>query len=83
VRWEAPVALLFIDALHDYEHVRADFEHYAPSVVASGLVAFHDYGSACPGVRRCVDEVLLRGGYRLAACQDTLIVVERESVTNG
>lgn len=34
--------LLFIDADHTYEGVKADHERYAPLVASGGIVAFHD-----------------------------------------
>jgi cephalosporin hydroxylase len=37
-----PVDLLFIDADHTYDGVRADYEMYAPLVVSGGLIALHD-----------------------------------------
>lgn len=41
--WVQPVGLLFIDAVHEFEAVRADYEAWAPHVVEGGSVAFHDY----------------------------------------
>jgi hypothetical protein len=37
-----PIDLLFIDADHTYEGVRADYETYSPLVRPGGLIAFHD-----------------------------------------
>lgn len=33
---------LFIDATHDYDSVRADFENYGNMVPSGGVIAFHD-----------------------------------------
>jgi predicted O-methyltransferase YrrM len=58
--FKAPVGLLFIDALHDYESVKADYNAWFPKVLPGGVIAFHDYypeGSTWPGVRKLVDEV--------------------------
>lgn len=50
-----PVELIFIDGLHEYEGVKADFDAWYPKVVAGGTVAFHD--STCwEGVYRVVTE---------------------------
>lgn len=37
-----PYSLVFIDADHTYEAVRADWENYRPMVAVGGAVAFHD-----------------------------------------
>jgi predicted O-methyltransferase YrrM len=39
---EQMIDLLFIDADHSYEGVKADFEMYSPLVRPGGIVAFHD-----------------------------------------
>lgn len=57
-----PVGLLFIDADHRYEAVKADIEAWTPILVSRATVVFHDYlllGTA--GVRRAVDEFVARG----------------------
>ncbi|MDD5502451.1 MAG: class I SAM-dependent methyltransferase [Candidatus Thermoplasmatota archaeon] len=41
--WEKPVGLLFHDAGHSYEEVRADFEAWGKFIVIGGWIAFHDY----------------------------------------
>jgi predicted O-methyltransferase YrrM/GT2 family glycosyltransferase len=77
VAWDGPVALLFIDALHDEEEVRADFAVWAPRVEPGGLVAFHDYADYSPGVQACVDDVLGDAEWDFAAHADSLLVVAR------
>lgn len=61
--------LVFIDAYHAYEAVRADITAALPLLSPGGLMAFHDYDPRIwPGVVRAVDELveqLLRDG-RLA-----------------
>lgn len=37
-----PVEFIFIDGLHDYEAVKADFEAWFPKVMEGGVMAFHD-----------------------------------------
>jgi predicted O-methyltransferase YrrM len=50
-----PVELIFIDGLHDYEAVKADFEAWFPKVMEGGVMAFHDTtGQAGP--RKLVTE---------------------------
>lgn len=40
-----PIGLLYIDADHDYEAVRADFEAWAPYVAPGGYIVFDDVPS--------------------------------------
>jgi tetratricopeptide (TPR) repeat protein len=77
LEWDAPLALLFIDALHDYDSVRRDHELFDRFVVPGGLIAFHDYFDYCPGVVQHVDEVLASGALELAGHRDRLIVLRR------
>ena len=71
------VSLLFIDGLHDYMNVARDFSQFSSSVRPGGYVIFHDYAPYFPGVMRCVDELLVRGSYRLVAKVDSLIVLKK------
>lgn len=49
--------MVFLDAMHDYENVKADIERWWPKVIRGGIMAFHDYGHHdFPGVKRAVDE---------------------------
>jgi predicted O-methyltransferase YrrM len=54
-----PVELIFIDGLHEYEGVKADFEAWFPKVIEGGVMAFHDTTGWC-GPRRLVVEQLYR-----------------------
>lgn len=48
---------IFLDAMHDYESVKADIERWWPKVLPGGVMAFHDYGHGdFPGVKQAVDE---------------------------
>lgn len=78
VEWAGQIAMLFVDAKHDYASVRADFEHFAPLLAPSARVAFHDYKQPNPawGVTRFVDG-LLADGWREIAQADHLIAIER------
>jgi predicted O-methyltransferase YrrM len=55
--WDKDIGLLFIDADHAYEAVRADFLGWSPFVVPGGWVAFHDAGA--PGPSRVIEEEVL------------------------
>jgi GT2 family glycosyltransferase len=74
---ERPVALLFIDALHEYEDVRLDYEHFRDQLLEGSIVAFHDYDPDCPGVMRLVDELLDADQLDFLARVDSLIVLAR------
>lgn len=60
--WDGPpVGLLFIDAEHTYDAVRADFHAWRPHLAAGALVAFDDYDASkakFAGVIRAVDELV-------------------------
>ncbi len=62
VRWELPVSLLFIDGLHDYPHVAADFWHFSEWVTDSGHIVFHDFADYYPGVQALVGNCSKREG---------------------
>ena len=66
----------FIDADHDYEAVRQDFERLAGRISAQGVVAFHD----CwwySGVSRVVGEALSGGQWVMAGHVDNLCWIQR------
>ena len=51
---DGSIDLVFIDAAHDYESVKADIEAWLPKV--RGVIAGHDYIPTYPGVMKAVDE---------------------------
>ena len=64
--------MVFIDANHDYEYVKADTElarKFNPKVIA-----WHDYGSE-PGVMKYIDE-LKKEGKEIIGFEKSLIVYE-------
>ena len=77
VKWERPIALLFIDGLHDYLNVSRDFHHFAPWVVAGGYIAFHDYAEYYPDVMRFVDELVALPDFQFVSRVQSLIVVRK------
>jgi hypothetical protein len=53
--WPHPVAMVYIDADHEYEAVKADIAAWWPHVLPGGILAGHDY-HLFPGVKQAVDE---------------------------
>jgi len=54
-----PIDLLYIDADHHYDAIKADYEAWMPLVRSGGTIAFHDYcGKAWPDVKRYIDNVV-------------------------
>lgn len=48
--------LIFIDALHDYEHVKQDIALWWPKVRIGGMLTGHDFNHKWPGCERAVAE---------------------------
>jgi len=71
--WRDPIRLLFIDGLHTYEGVRADYTDWAPFVVGGGVIALHDTFQ-WDGPRRVVEETIL-------GARDTFLVGIVDSIT--
>ena len=77
IKWNKPIAFLFIDGLHDYESVKSDFLHFKEYVVPDGLIAFHDYSFFFPDVKKFVNEILLRSEFQFVAHRGPLIVIKK------
>ncbi len=54
--------LVYLDADHSYEAVKADIAAWWPILPSGGMLAGHDYGDDHPGVRKAVLEWLLTEG---------------------
>lgn len=60
--FEEPVEFIFIDGLHEYEGVKADFDGWFPKVINGGKMAFHD--TTCwDGVLEVVKNGLFKSGH--------------------
>jgi predicted O-methyltransferase YrrM len=77
VSWDQPIGLLFIDGLHDYESVSADFDHFERYIVSGGFVAFHDYAAYWPGVVQLVDELRSDRDYAWVDSVESLVVLQQ------
>jgi len=56
--WNEPLAVLHIDADHEYGAVWNDIRKYTPYLVKGGIVVFDDYDVSHPGVTRAVHRLL-------------------------
>jgi predicted O-methyltransferase YrrM len=56
IEWTEQVDIVFIDALHDYEHVKQDIALWWPKVRIGGILSGHDFNHKWPGVERAVAE---------------------------
>lgn len=54
--WTEAIDLLFIDAGHSYEAVKADYEAWHDFIKPGGFIAFHDYMDMWPGIKKLIDE---------------------------
>jgi hypothetical protein len=59
------LGFVYIDGLHDYEHVAVDIAAWWPKVRSGGILAGHDYIWCMPGVVRAVNEFIAREGLPL------------------
>ena len=53
------IDMVFIDASHEYEHVKDDINAWYPKVKYGGVIAGHDYHNTWPGVIKAVDEFFI------------------------
>lgn len=60
VPWELPLDILYLDADHTYEGVKADYDNYDKWVKPKGIIIFDDYtqpGNSTNGVKKFVDSL--------------------------
>lgn len=78
VVWDKPIALLLIDAFHDYASVSRDFRHFSSWVKLGGVVVFHDYElNDQPGVTKFANEVLSGSEFTKDKRVDSLLVIRK------
>lgn len=58
------LAMLYLDASHDYDAVLNDLNLYMPKVVDGGIIAGHDFVNPAYGVKEAVEE-FCRGKYEI------------------
>ena len=80
VVWDQPIGLLFVDGLHDYEYVKADYLHFRKAITDEGFVAFHDYADCCPGVQQFIDEILRANELQFVAQSERMVLFKKSKV---
>lgn len=70
-RFRGAVSLLFVDADHAYDAVRADVAAWRPHLVPGAMVVLHDVGD-WEGPTRCAADLLAAGFSRVAQCGTAL-----------
>ncbi|MFI6499321.1 class I SAM-dependent methyltransferase [Nonomuraea typhae] len=79
--WNTPLALLFIDGGHSEAPVTADYEGWAPHVMAGGALVFHDiYPDPADGGQapyRVYLRALASGGFKEVGAEGSLRILER------
>ena len=80
-RWGTPLGLVFIDADHDEEAVRADYEMWSHHIVSGGILAIHDVledpSEGGRGPFFVYEEALASGRFREIERSHSLRVLER------
>lgn len=73
------ISLLFIDGVHEFDYVKADFESWFPLVAVGGTIAFHDTaGHAHTGAKRFVEQRVYRSrDFRAIRFIDSMTIVEK------
>lgn len=57
MKWEEPIALLWIDGDHRYDSVKRDFELWMPHLEAGGIIVFDDATDPTLGPRILINEI--------------------------
>jgi len=75
--WNAPAALLFVDADHAYEAVKDDLTRWCPFLLPGGLLIMHDVlDEHFLGVTRAAAE-LLREGWQVVTSAGSAVALRR------
>ncbi len=57
--------MVYIDAIHDFEHMYEDIGFWLPKVRKGGLISGHDYGGKWVGVKEAVDRWFGEGNVKV------------------
>lgn len=69
-------SMIFIDAAHDYESVKADLNNFYPKLKSGGIFAGHDYGESTAGVGKAVDEFVKENNLKLDVMTASWILIK-------
>ncbi len=69
-------SMIFIDAAHDYESVKADLNNFYPKLKSGGIFAGHDYGEKSCGVGQAVDEFVKENNLKLEIMTASWILIK-------
>lgn len=69
-------SMIFIDAAHDYESVKADLNNFYPKLKSGGIFAGHDYGEKSCGVGQAVDEFVKENNLKLDVMTASWILIK-------
>ena len=69
-------SMIFIDAAHDYESVKADLNNFYPKLKSGGIFAGHDYGEATAGVGKAVDEFVKEKNLKLDVMTASWVLIK-------
>lgn len=69
-------SMIFIDAAHDYESVKADLNNFYPKLKSGGMFAGHDYGEKSCGVGKAVDEFVKEHNLKLDVMTASWILIK-------
>jgi len=69
-------SMIFIDAAHDYESVKADLKNFYPKLKSGGIFAGHDYVEKSCGVGQAVDEFVKKNNLKLDVMTSSWIIIK-------
>jgi hypothetical protein len=77
INWKLPIAILYIDANHDFDPMWCTFRVWSRFVVPDGYVIIHDYCEEHKGVYDMVNDLLDAGVWVKVAQAGSMIVLQR------
>ena len=80
--YERSIDVIFVDACHDYHVVKADTETALRLVAPDGVILWHDYNNAWPGVVQAINELADRHPVRRVIGTNLAILDTRTSASS-
>lgn len=75
--WKKPIALLWIDASHDYKNVLMDFKLWEPFVINKGVIAMHDTLLPNPPRKVLEQYILPKHRFKIIRFVESIIVLQK------